>query len=284
MLGVRSSAVYGGAVTGHEGTSAAIDTTVAHSARRYNYWQGGKDNFQVDRDSADEIQAKFPGVREAVRANREVLGRITRYLAADVGIRQFLDIGTGLPTADNTHEVAQRVAPTARVLYVDNDPLVMSHARALLTSTPQSKTEYIEADLRVPQNILSSPQLLDTLDLSRPVALMLIAILHFLPDREQECTIVRQLMDALPSGSYLAATHATLDFMPEDKRAIVNEMLATGRADTWPSTKDEFAELFDGFEMVDPGVVLLTQWRPDEQTGDYDPAHVNMWAGIARKP
>ncbi|MEV6850658.1 SAM-dependent methyltransferase [Actinoplanes sp. NPDC051411] len=271
-------------MTEREAAPAVVDTHVAHSARRYNYWLGGKDNFQADRDSADEIEASFPGVRQAVRANREVLGRMTRYLARDAGVRQFLDIGTGLPTADNTHEVAQRVNPAARVLYVDNDPLVMTHARALLTSTPEGMTNYIEADLRRPQDILSSPELLDTLDLSQPVALMLIAILHFLPDREQERAVVGRLMDALPSGSYLAATHATFDFMSERGKAVATEMLTTGRADTWPSTRDEFARLFDGLDLVEPGIALLTEWRPDERTSEYDPARVNMWAAVARKP
>jgi hypothetical protein len=258
-------------------------TDVAHPARRYNYWLGGKDNFAADRASADQIEAKFPAVRTAVLANRAVLRRMTGYLAAEAGIRQFLDIGTGLPTADNVHQVAQRVAPQSRVVYVDNDPIVMAHARALLTSSEEGKTDYIEADLRQPEDILSSPQLRATLDLSQPVALMMIAVLHFLKSRDEELDIVRRLVDVLPSGSYLAATHATLDLMPTETQKIATEMLESGAADTWPSTKAEFAALFAGMDLVDPGIVALPEWRPEAEIPTYDPAQINMWAALARK-
>ncbi|MEV6345231.1 SAM-dependent methyltransferase [Actinoplanes sp. NPDC051851] len=261
-----------------------LDPTVAHPARRYDYWLGGKDNFAADRASGDAIEARFPDVRKAVLANRAVLGRMTRFLAGEAGIRQFLDIGTGLPTADNTHEVAQRVAPESRVLYIDNDPLVMTHARALLTGSAAGRTDYIEADLRDPGSILADPRLRNTLDLGRPVALMLIAVLHFLPDRERERAIVRELVAALPAGSYLAVTHATMDYLDEAGRAAATRMLESGVADTWPSTRDEFRELFDGLELVEPGVVLLPEWRPDGAVAPYDPAAINMWAGLARKP
>ena len=205
-------------MTQHEDTSAVIDTSVPHPARRYNYWLGGKDNFAADRESADAIERKFPGMRAGIRANRDVLGRMTQYLAAEAGIRQFLDIGTGLPTADNTHEVAQRVAADCRVLYVDNDPLVMTHARALLTSTAEGVTDYIEADLRDPQVILAAPELRSTLDTTQPVAVMLVAVLHFIESTEEAYGLVRQLIDALPSGSYLVASHMTVDFVsPEEK-------------------------------------------------------------------
>lgn len=260
-----------------------IDPSVSHPARRYNYWLGGKDHFAADRESGDQIEARFPAVRQAVLANRAVLGRMTRYLAADAGIRQFLDIGTGLPTADNTHEVAQRVAPETRVLYVDNDPMVLAHAAALLTSSPEGRTDYIEADLREPGKILASPQLKSTLDLSRPVALMLIAVLHFLSDRDEELAIVRELMDALPSGSYLAVTHATMDFLPEPQRLAAEQLLASGVADTWPSTEAQFTALFDGLDLVEPGVVALPEWRPDGAVAAYQLSEINMWAGLARK-
>ena len=267
-----------------EHESPKIDTSVPHPARRYNYWLGGKDNFAADRESADAIEQKFPGMRVGIRANRDVLGRMTRYLAADAGIRQFLDIGTGLPTEDNTHEVAQRIAPDSRVLYVDNDPLVMAHARALLTSTDRGMTDYIEADLRDPDAILAAPQLHDALDLSRPVALMLIAVLHFIPGAGQAKALVNRLMDELPSGSYLAATHFTLDFMPAHEQATYRQMLDSGVSDIWPRDRDEFATLFEGLELVDPGIVLVSDWRPEGAAEPVDPSRISIWAGAARKP
>ena len=271
-------------MTGLEHHPEGIDASVPHPARRYNYWLGGKDNFAADRASADAIEQKFPGMRAGVRANRDVLGRITRYLTAEAGVRQFLDVGTGLPTAGNTHEVAQRIAPETRVLYVDNDPLVMVHARALLTSSPEGATDYIEADLREPDAILTAPQLRETLDLSQPVALMLIAILHFVPGPGQAAPLVRRLMDELPSGSYLAATHFTLDFLPEHERTAYRQMLESGRSDTWPRDREEFTALFDGLELVDPGVVLASEWRPDADAEQVDPSRVSIWAAVARKP
>lgn len=261
----------------------AIDTSVAHPARRYNYWLGGKDNFAADRASADAIESQFPGMRVGIRANRDVLQRMTRYLA-EVGVRQFLDIGTGLPTADNTHEVAQRIAPDSRILYVDNDPLVLAHARALLTSSPEGRTAYIEADLRDPDSILADPQLAETLDLSEPVALMLVAVLHFIPGEDQAQSLVERLVSALPSGSYLAATHATLDFVSAQERAIYQGMLDSGQSDIWPRGRTEFNALFDGLELVEPGVTLATEWRPDNEADRPDPSRVSIWAGVGRKP
>ena len=256
----------GDAVSGAKGHPMGFDASVPHPARRYNYWLGGKDNFAVDRASADLIEQRFPGVRAGARANRDVLGRMTRYLAAEAGVRQFLDVGTGLPTADNTHEVAQGVAPDSRVLYVDNDPLVMSHARALLTSSPEGATDYIEADLRRPADILADPKLREMLDLSQPVALMLVAVLHFIPGDGQAQPLVQRLMAALPSGSYLAVTHGTTDFLPAAERAAYKELLATGKSDIWPRDRAEFTALFDGLDLVEPGIVLPTQWRPDPDT------------------
>jgi hypothetical protein len=271
-------------VTQHKDTSAVIETSVAHPARRYNYWLGGKDNFAADRESADAIERKFPGMRVGIRANRDVLGRMTRYLAAEAGLRQFLDIGTGLPTEDNTHEVAQRVAPDCRVLYVDNDPLVMTHARALLTSTPEGVTDYIEADLREPQDILAAPQLRATLDVSQPVAVMLVAVLHFIPGAGEARSIVEQLMADLPSGSHLAITHFTLDFMPDHEQATYRQMLDSGVSDIWPRDRAEFSALFDGLELIDPGIALVSHWRPEGPTDAIDPSRISIWAGMARKP
>ena len=261
-----------------------IDPSVAHPARRYNYWLGGKDNFEADRVSGDAIEKKFPNMRHGIRANRAALVAMTEYLAGAAGIRQFLDIGTGLPTADNTHEVAQRVAPTSRVLYVDNDPLVMVHARALLTSTGAGVTDYIQADLRNPRSILNAPQLRDTLDLTKPVALMLIAVLHFIPGDGNALPLVRELMDALPSGSYLAATHFTLDFMSSADQATYRQLLDSGASDIWPRGRDEFTALFNGMELIDPGTALVSQWGPENKKDPEDPSWISIWSGVARKP
>ena len=271
-------------MSGRKPGKAVIDTSVAHPARRYNYWLGGKDNFAADRESADEIERKFPGMRAGVRANRAFLQRAVRFLTAEAGIRQFLDIGTGLPTADNTHEVAQRIAPESHVLYVDNDPLVMAHARALLTSRPEGKTGYLEADLREPGAILDSELLRDTLDLTRPVALMLVAILHFVPGEGAAGPLVRRLLDALPSGSYVAITNFTLDFMPPEMQEAYRQMQASGRSDVWPRDRAEFTALFDGTELVEPGVEVPNRWRPDVDTEQPDPRLISMWAGVGRKP
>ncbi|GGL01871.1 SAM-dependent methyltransferase [Mangrovihabitans endophyticus] len=261
-----------------------IDTSTAHPARRYNYWLGGKDHFAADRESGDELERLFPGLRIGVRANRDVLRRMTHHLAAEAGIRQFLDIGTGLPTADNTHEVAQRAAPDARVLYVDNDPLVMSHARALLTSSPEGRTAYIEADLRQPEKILEASELTETLDLTRPVALMLIAVLHFVRGRDRARPLVRRLVSALPSGSYVAITHGTVDFLAPEVASTAQQMAEDGKVDVWPRGRDEVVALFDDLDLVDPGVVLASQWRPEPGAEQPDPRDVGVWAGLARKP
>jgi hypothetical protein len=261
-----------------------IDPSVAHPARRYNYWLGGKDNFAADRQSGDEFAERFPGARIGARANRGMLQRAVRYLTAEAGIRQFLDIGTGLPTADNTHEVAQRIAPESRIVYVDNDPLVMVHARALLTSSPEGRTAYLEKDVRDPAAILTDDLLRDTLDLSRPVALMLIAVLHFVPGDGAAQPLVGQLLDALPSGSFLVATHATVDFSPPEHRAAHDQMRASGKSDVWTRDQAEFTALFDGLEIVEPGVVPASEWRPDPDTDK--PAHrdVAIWSAVGRKP
>jgi S-adenosyl methyltransferase len=271
-------------VSEHDYASVGIDTTRAHPARRYNYWLGGKDNFKADRDSADLIESKFPGMRAGVRANRDVLGRMTRFLVDDAGVRQFLDVGTGLPTEGNTHEVAQEIAPDARVLYVDNDPLVMVHARALLTSHPDGVTEYIQADLADPNEILRAPEFTATLDTGKPIALMLVAVLHFIHGDGQAKPIVDQLLAALPSGSYLAATHFTTDYLSPAERDKYQYLFDTGKSDVWPRSREEFTALFDGLDLIDPGVVLATDWRPEPGTGDVDPARIGVLAAVGRKP
>jgi S-adenosyl methyltransferase len=264
--------------------AAALDPGTPHPARRYNYWLGGKDNFAADRASGDEFEQRLgPGVRIGVRVNRDLLRRAVRYLAAEEGVRQFLDIGTGLPTADNTHEVAQAVAPESRILYVDNDPLVLVHARALLTSSPKGKTAYVDADLRDPDTILRNPALADTLDLSRPVALMLVAVLHFIPGRGAAKPVVQHLMDALPSGSFLVVTHGTADFLPPDRAAAHQKMIDEGKSDIWPRDKEEIADLFDGLKLIEPGIVPNSEWRPDPEAPKVALEHVSGWAGVGRR-
>jgi hypothetical protein len=259
-----------------------IDTTVAHPARRYDYWLGGKDNFAADRESGDAIAEKFPAIRTAVVENRRFLRRAVTFLASEVGVRQFLDIGTGLPTANNTHEVAQAVAPQSRIAYVDNDPLVLVHARALLTSAPEGATVYVDADLRDPAKILDDPALLRTLDLSQPVALLLLAILHFVPEEDDPYSVVRRLLAALPAGSYLVASHATSDYLPPELVAdIASGRHGQGRL----RTRAEFTRFFDGLDLVEPGVVPLAEWRA---SGEPQPrptaSETAMYAGVARLP
>ncbi|MET7419508.1 SAM-dependent methyltransferase [Dactylosporangium sp. NPDC005555] len=260
-----------------------IDTSVAHPARRYNYWLGGKDNFAADRASGDAIAAAWPSAPIAARENRRFLGRAVRFLAGEAGIRQFLDIGTGLPTAGNTHEVAQAIAPSARVVYVDNDPMVMVHARALLTSAPEGATAYLEADLRDPARILAHPDLRATLDFTAPIGLMLVAVLHFIHGEGAGTPIVRELLDALPPGSYLVASNATKDFLPPQIAAVYDRMLAAGQTDIWPRTRDEFGALFDGLTLVDPGVVAVDAWRPDaDRDPDLTPADISVYGAVGQ--
>ncbi|GAA2606882.1 SAM-dependent methyltransferase [Paractinoplanes durhamensis] len=261
-----------------------LDTTVAHPARRYNYWLGGKDNFAADRESGDQLEALFPKVRLGALANRALLRRATTFLAGEAGIRQFLDIGTGLPTADNTHEVAQRIAPESRVVYVDNDPMVMVHARALLTSSDAGRTAYIEADLHDPASILADPVVGQTLDLTRPVGLMLIAVLHFVHGNGAAKPIVQELMAALPPGSFLVATHATSDFGTPEQQRLYQQLIEEGKSDVWTRPKDEFTDLFDGLELVEPGVTPASEWRPEPGAEIPARSDINIWTATARKP
>jgi hypothetical protein len=261
-----------------------IDTAKAHSARMYDYFLGGKDHFAVDREIAQQAMASWPAVRTAVRENRAFLGRAVRYLVAEAGIRQFLDIGTGLPSANNVHEVAQDVAPSCRVVYVDNDPIVLAHARALLTSKPEGKTAYIHADLREPGKILDDPAVRETLDLTKPVALMLVAILHFLPDAEDPRRSIGTLLDALPSGSYLVASHVTPEHDPQGVMGLERTYQAAGVA-AQSRVVDDFAELaLRGLDLVDPGLVLVSDWRPESGGPLPLASEVNWYGAVGRKP
>jgi len=262
-----------------------IDINVAHPARRYDYWLGGKDNFAADRASGDAVAEAFPTIRTAVVENRRFLRRTVAHLVAEAGIDQFLDIGTGIPAADNTHEVAQQIDPGARIVYVDNDPIVLAHARALLTSTrPEGATAYIDADLREPGKILGDRALADTLDLSRPVALMLIAVLHFVFDEDGPYETVRQLVDALAPGSYLVMSHTTNDLLPPDVRARV-ESVTVSQGGYRPRSREEFTRFFDGLDLVAPGIVPIGDWRPDDDPAARPPASaVSMFGAMARIP
>jgi hypothetical protein len=239
-----------------------IDTTVAHSARRYDYWLGGKDNFAADRESGDAIAAAFPTVRTAVIENRRFVRRAAAYLAEHAGIDQFLDIGTGIPTQPNVHEIVQAIIPASRVVYVDNDPIVLAHARALLASSPEGATAYLDADLREPAQILGHPELQATLDFTRPVALMLAAILHFIPDGQDPYAIVTRLVDVLPPGSYLVMSHATNDFLAPEEAA---EITAGRWGPFYPRSEAEFARFFDGFDLVPPGITSVASWHAEAE-------------------
>jgi hypothetical protein len=250
----------------------------------YDYYLGGKNHFAADRAAADKWIAAVPSGPIGPRENRAFLGRAVKFLAAEAGVRQFLDIGTGLPTTGNVHEVAQAVDPSCRVVYVDNDPLVLAHARALLTSSPEGRTAYIHADLRDPQAILSHPAVRETLDFSRPIALLIVSVLHFIPDEEKPAGILAVLLDALPSGSYFVSSHVSAEHNPEMIGAAVRAYHEGGLAAQARDSHD-FAQLaFSGLELVPPGVVLASEWRPDVEQPRPLPSEVNGYAGIARKP
>jgi S-adenosyl methyltransferase len=269
----------GGGRSAEERRLAGLDTSVAHPARVYDYWLGGKDNFAADREAAERVLAVAPGLRFRVRANRAFLGRTVRFLAADAGIRQFLDIGTGIPAADNTHEVAQRAAPDSRVVYADNDPIVLLHAQALLRSSPEGVTDYVQADLRDPELIVRLAA--KTLDFGQPAAVMLLGILHLIQDSEDPWGIVARLMAAVPAGSYLVISHPAIDIRPGQAEAqrVYNERVSTPQT---LRTRDEVARFFDGLELIEPGLVQIHQWRPapDEFTPD---GVVSAHGGVGRK-
>ncbi|WP_216587678.1 SAM-dependent methyltransferase [Streptomyces brasiliscabiei] len=263
--------------------NSRIVTTRPVAARIWNYWLGGGDYYEVDRRAGDEIRRLHPSIEDYARADRQFLRRAVRHLAADVGIRQFLDIGAGLPTAENTHEVAQLVAPDSRIVYVDNDPLVLVHARALLTSAPEGRTDHVDEDVRNVDSILEHAA--RTLDLTRPVALLLLDVLAFVPDDEDPHGIVRRLMDALPAGSHLVLSHTiTSPEWPEVDIAAAwwNEH---GIPRLTQRTPETIAGFFDGLDLLEPGVVSCTRWRP-ESTGDPaagEPSEVAMYCGVGGK-
>jgi hypothetical protein len=268
-----------GATAAEDVPMGGIDTSVAHPARVYDYWLGGKDNVAADREAAERVLAATPGLRFRVQANRAFLARAVRYLAGEAGIRQFLDIGTGIPSANNTHEVAQAVAPDALVVYADNDPIVLVHARALLASTAQGSTQYVEGDLRDAGPILAAAA--TTLDFTKPVALMLLGIMHLIQESEDPYGIVAGLMARLPSGSYLALSHPAIDINAAQAEAQrrYNERVST------PQTlrTREGARFFDGLELVPPGLTYVHAWRPDPD--DPTPAETaSAHGGVARKP
>jgi len=262
------------------GARALIDTTVAHQSRIYDYWLGGKDNFAVDREAAELAIAAYPPIVEGVRAQRAFLARAVRYLAEDEGITQFLDIGTGLPTANNTHEVAQTAAPASRVVYVDNDPMVLTHARALLTSTPRGATSYLDADLREPDKILAAAA--DLLDFNQPVAVLLIGILQLIPDADDPHAIVARLVDAVPPGSWLAVYHPASDIDQQRVREAVRRVNARSAGTTTLRSYNQVARFFTRLHLIEPGLVQVQRWAPGAAVPD-DGEEIAAYAGLARK-
>ena len=259
-----------------------IDTSVPHSARMYDWWIGGKDNFAADRAMGQMFIQAIPSIRTMARENRNFLERVVRYLGDEAGIRQFLDIGTGIPTRPNVHEVAQEIAPETRVVYVDNDPIVLVHARALMVSDERGQTAYIDADLRKPEQVLADATLKQTLDLDKPVALLMVAILMLITDDDDPWAKARVLMDALPSGSYVAITHPGPEFNPEAMATVVGAATQGGMI-LVPRTRDQVARFFEGWELIEPGVVPVMGWRPEGSPPE-DPNAAYYWAGVARKP
>jgi len=251
-----------------------IDTTQPHSARVWNYWLGGKDNYPVDREVGDQVKAIAPDITLLARADRAFLMRAITYLVSEAGIRQFLDIGTGLPTANNTHQVAQALAPESRIVYVDNDPLVLVHARALLTSTPEGACDYVHADVRDPEKILAAAA--KTLDFSKPIGLVMAGILGQLPDSDDPGSIVKRLLDAVPSGSYLTIS---------DGADTSESLREAARLSGWYHLRSpgQIAGFFEGVELVEPGVVPLSRWRP-EATSSQELEDVAGMGGVGRKP
>jgi hypothetical protein len=272
----------GGGMNGDEGSAGGppdFDISVAHSARVHDYWLGGKDNYAADRAAGDAVIAAYPGIVRSVRANRAFLARVVRFLAIEAGITQFLDIGTGIPAAGNTHEVAQAAVPGCRVVYVDYDPVVLAHARALLDSSADGAIGYIDADLRDPEMILE--QAAQTLDFSRPVAVMLIAILHLIVDQDDPYGIVSRLMAAVPAGSYLALSQVASDIEPEQMAEAAKRYNRLAHETQRHRSHAEVTRFFDGLELIEPGVVPVQEWRPGSEIEAR--ARSAMWGGAGRK-
>jgi O-methyltransferase involved in polyketide biosynthesis len=258
-----------------------FNTGVAHPARTWDYWLGGKDNFAADREAARAAESLLPTMPRIARADRAFLGNVVRLLAGEMGVSQFLDIGTGLPTADNTHEIAQRVRPQARIVYVDNDPIVLNHARALLASTPEGKCDYIDADVRDADWILDRAAA--TLDFSKPVALMLLGLLLYVPDADDPWGIVARLLAAVPPGSYLAVSHGASDIDPQRSAPFADTFNEHSAAPLTLRTRAEVTRFFDGTDLLDPGLVQIHRWRVPPDTPGY---HDNLitHCGLGRKP
>ncbi len=265
-----------------DGNSPDIDASVAHNARVWNYWLGGKDHFQADREAGDRVSAMFPDIVQVARADRAFLGRAVRFLAVEANVRQFLDIGTGLPSAENTHEVAQSLVPEARVVYVDNDPLVLAHARALLTPTPPGVTAYIDADVHRPSHIIDAAA--ETLDFTQPVGVMMLGILNFVLDNTEAEVIVNHVMEAVPSGSYLVVSHPTTELGGEANAEAMRFWNEHAKPPITARTGAEIARCLEGLELVEPGLVPCAQWRPDQAGRGEAAPIVPLYAGVARKP
>jgi O-methyltransferase involved in polyketide biosynthesis len=257
-----------------------IDPSVAHIARIQDYWLGGKDHFEADRLAGDEAIAQLPDMVASVRNTRAFLGRTVRFLAQERGIRQFLDVGTGIPTASNTHEVAQRVAPDSRIVYVDNDPMVLAHARALLTSSAEGRCAYIDADIRDPENIAGLAA--EVLDFTEPVGVVLMAVLQFVPDDDHPYELVRRLMAAVPAGSYLVISHPAADIQAAAMAGMATRLNQLMAQRVKPRTKAEVTAFFDGLDLVEPGVIRCPEWRPDRPEDAAGKS--TMWGGVAEKP
>jgi S-adenosyl methyltransferase len=260
--------------------AATIDPSVAHIARIQDYWLGGKDHFEADRIAGDEAIAQLPDMVASVRNTRAFLGRTVRFLARARGIRQFLDVGTGIPTASNTHEVAQRVAPASRIVYVDNDPMVLAHARALLTSSAEGRCAYIDADIRDPQKILDTAA--EVIDFAEPVGVVLMAVLQFVPDDDDPYGLVRRLMAAMPAGSYLVISHPAADLQAAAMAGMATRLNQLMAQRVKPRSKAEVTGFFDGLDLVEPGVIRCPEWRPDRPEDAAGKS--TMWGGVAEKP
>ena len=256
-----------------------IDTSAPHPARIYDYWLGGKDNFEADRRAAEAGYRAFPGVLQSVRANRDFLARVVRHLVTEAGIRQFLDVGSGLPTANNTHEIAQQKAPESRIVYVDNDPVAVLHARVMLQSAPEGRTDFYQADARDPAFILE--QAAATLDFRKPVALIMLGLLHFLHDDDQVAAIMAAFRAAVAPGSHLAISHLASDIEPEIMAEFLRGMAEEGVPPRALRSREQVAGLFEGLELLAPGVVPVSRWRPD--TDAEASAVTTLWGGVARK-